>query len=141
MTPFALLLRLSGLSQKEAAELLKMSPSSVDKFSRGVMTPKRGVLRELRDLIDRQVESADRALSQIDDVIDSQGEPDEIVLGYPADRHEAEILGWPNVGAWWGMAAHVVASSDLNIVFRPRGSDLATAGAIDAHEKTQRRPK
>lgn len=134
ITVFALLLRISGLSQKEAAAFLDLSPSSVDKFSRGVMQPKPGVLRELRDLVDKQVTAADQALSQIDELVDRHGAPPEIVLGYPADPHEAEQLGFSAVGAWWGMAAHIVAQTDIPVRFVPRGSDPATAMALDAHD-------
>ncbi|WP_209015613.1 hypothetical protein, partial [Roseibium sp. RKSG952] len=62
----------------------------------------------MRDLIDRQAEAAEQAL----DVIDQRVQPqDEIEIGYPADDHEAQSLGWPCVGAWRGMAARVVAEA------------------------------
>jgi hypothetical protein len=57
----------------------------------------------------------------------------EIALGYPTDDHEAQGLGWPCVGAWRAMAARVVVAA-LPVRLVPRGSSLATAAAIEAHQ-------
>lgn len=129
MTPFSLLLRLSGLSQREAAFVLNASASSIDKMARGVRSTPQGVIAELRDLIAKQERATDEAL----DVLDKMG-ADVIELGYPADNHEAQSLGWPCVGAWAGMAARVIAGTDLPVDLVPRGSTLATAGASDIRE-------
>lgn len=115
MTPFILLLQLSGLSQREAASFLKSSPSSVDKWARGVRTAPDGVLDEMRTLISKQSEAADEALDLLD-----QQHPDLVELGYPSDDREAQSLGWPCVGAWKGMAARVVAECQSPVSLIPR---------------------
>lgn len=131
MTAFALLLQLSSLSQREAATLLGVSPSSVDKMARGIRSTPPGVLAEMQRLIDRQWTAAAEALALI-----AAGEADRIEISYPTDDHEAQSLGWPCVGAWRGMAARVVAgapnASRLDLV--PRGSTPATAAASDIHD-------
>lgn len=129
MTPFALLIQLAGLSQREAATFLNLSPSSVDKMARGARSTPPGVIDELRRLIGKQEEVAERAL----DLFEDQG-AGRIELGFPSDSHEAQSLGWPCVGAWAAMAARVVAATDAGVALVPRGSTPASAAAIDAHE-------
>jgi len=129
MTPFALLLQLAGLSQREAATFLNVSPSSVDKMARGIRSTPSGVVDELRSLIAAQARTAGEFL----DMIEEQS-PDEIELGYPADDYEAQSLGWPSVGAWATMAARVIAEADCTVVLVPRGSTAVTAAAADIHD-------
>jgi transcriptional regulator with XRE-family HTH domain len=135
MTPIAILLDLAGLSQREAAEFLKCSPSSIDKMARGVRSAPAGIIDELRTLIDRQEEAADYFIDQLDELIAEHGAPETIELGFPADDHEAQTLGWPCVGAWSAMAARVIAQTDLPCVLVPRASTPATAAATDSHER------
>ncbi|ADZ70120.1 hypothetical protein [Polymorphum gilvum] len=135
MTPFTLLLQLSGLSQREAADFLGASPSSVDKWARGARTAPDGVLDELRDLIDRQVEAAGQALDLIE-----EKKMDRVEIGFPAGDDEARALGWPCVGAWKGMAARVVAESGLPTDLVPRGSTVATAAAARQFEGRLKHP-
>ena len=130
MTPFALLLDLAGLSQREAGEFLKMSPSSVDKMRRGLRSAPPGALGELRALIAEQERTAAATLELV------RGEGEIMVeIGYPADDAEARALGWPCVGAWAGMAARVTAGLETAPRLVPRGSTPSTAAAIDAHER------
>lgn len=135
MTPFALLLRLSCMSQREAADFLGVSPSSIDKMSRGARPAPEGVIEQMRDLIELQVTTAEKHAAHILPL-----DIDQIELGYPADDHEAQDLGFPCVGAWAGMAAQIVAALDIPIVLVPRGSTPGTAAAMDAHEKPRRHP-
>lgn len=134
MTPFALLVQLAGLSQREASAFLDLSPSSVDKMARGVRAAPDGVIRELQALIEKQDEAACAALG----LIDEQG-ADEIELGYPSDDYEAQSLGWPCIGAWAVMAARVVAGTDAKVIMVPRGSTSSTAAAADINDKHKRR--
>lgn len=129
MIPFSLLLRLSGLSQREASSFLQASPSAIDKMARDVRSTPPGIIAEMRDLISRQERAADEALDVLDGL-----DADVFELGYPADDHEAQSLGWPCVGAWSGMAARVIAGTDRTVKLVPRGSTLATAGAGDIRE-------
>lgn len=129
MTPFAALLDLAGLSQREAASFLEVSPSLIDKMARGARSTSDDLLDNLKDLIERQEVAAFQAIDLFDEMT-----PDEVEIGYPADDHEAKSLGWPCVGAWKGMVARIIASTTRTIVLVPRGSTPATAAAIDAHE-------
>lgn len=126
MTPLTLLLQVAGLSQREASALLRISADMIDKMSRGTRATPPGVMMEIRALIARQADEADRAL----DMIDSMG-PSEVEIGYPVDDHEAQALGWPCVGAWRGMAARVVAEAGRTVILVPRGSTRGTARAAD----------
>lgn len=130
MTPFALLLQLSGLSQREAAELLGVAPASIDKMARGTRPTPAGVLRDLQGLVAMQQRTAGEALDRIEAADDAA-----IEIGYPADDHEARALGWPCVGAWRGMAARVIAAvrDPARVAIFPRGSTPATAAAADKH--------
>lgn len=133
MTPFFLLLQLSGLSQREAASFLHAPASAVDKWARGVRTAPDRVLAELKSLIARQDDAAEQALIFIDKQYVTS-----IEIGFPVDDHEAQSLGWPCVGAWRGMAARVIANCQLPIDLVPRGSTPATAMAADRYEKRNR---
>ncbi|WP_321336540.1 helix-turn-helix transcriptional regulator [Breoghania sp.] len=104
MTPFSLLLQLSGMSQREAAAYLEASPSSVDKWARGRRNPPDGVLDALRDLIGHQQEAAENALDLI-----TEKNPTRVSLDLPATDEAARRAGWHSVGAWSGMAARIVA--------------------------------
>lgn len=130
MTPFAILVQLAGLSQRDAASFLNLSPSSIDKMARGVRSTPDGVLSELRNLIEKQEGAAERAL----ELIEEQG-ADRIEIGYPSDDYEAQTLGWPCVGAWAAMTARVMAGTDAPVVLVPRGSTRASAAAVDVHDK------
>ena len=128
MTLFGLLLTLSGLSQREAAAFLRLSATSIDKMSRGTRATPGGVIVEMRALIARQQAAADEALDQIDRLA-----PPEVEIGYPADDHEAQALGWPCVSAWQAMAARIVAEVNVPVRLVPRGATAGTARAADEH--------
>ena len=126
MTPFALLAQLAGLSQREASLVLSISPAMIDKMSRGTRKTAPGVVQELRALIQRQETTAADALALI-----KKMDPPEVEIGYPADDHEAQIMGWPCVGAWRAMAARVIAAAGRPVALVPRGSTSGTARAAD----------
>lgn len=138
MTPFALLISLCGLSQREAAEFLDVSASSVDKMSRGTRTTPPGVIDEMRTLIEKQEIAARHTLDEIKKIRARKNPPNAIEIGYPVDDHEAQTLGWPCVGAWRGMTARVVAASTVPVQLVPRGSTLATAAAAVARDAIER---
>lgn len=129
MTPFALLINLAGLSQREAGATFGISPSMIDKMTRGHRAAPQSLLDDVRDLIDRQDEAATQAIQ----MIMTRGHT-EVEIGYPADDYEAQALGWPCVGAWRAMAARVVAALDGPVTLTPRGSSLGAAGAAAAHD-------
>lgn len=127
MTPFGLLLKLSGLSQSEAAAFLGVSESQVNKMSNGARSAPPGIIDEIQDLIAKQQLAADEMLDMLE-----EAQPAEFELGYPADNHEAAQLGLPSVGAWGAMAARVIAETKTKVILVPRGSTPVTAAAIDA---------
>lgn len=128
MTPFALLLMISGLSQREAAEFLNISASSVDKMSRGTRSAPPGVIDEMRGLIEKQETSAQSAVDKIRKILVKKDPPEMIQIVYPSDDAEAKSFGWPCVGAWCGMAARVIAASPIKI------------SIVSAHEKSTTDP-
>jgi hypothetical protein len=132
MTPFTLLLGAAGLSHREASDFLQVRLDTIHAWSSGRNNCRPAVLTELRALIQKQDRAAREAIAQIEQVR-SQHPAAEIELGYPTDDHEAQGLGWPCVGAWRAMAARVVVAA-LPVRLVPRGSSLATAAAIAAHE-------
>ena len=91
MTPFAILSRLAGMSQREAAEFHRVRLDTVKAWSIGRVKTPEGVIAELADLIERQGAAAAQALRV-------KGKP--AVLTEPADDAEAKALGWPCVSAW-----------------------------------------
>lgn len=132
MTPFALLLGAAGLSHREASDFLQVRLDTIHAWSSGRNNCRPAVLTELRALIQKQDRAAREAIAQIEQAR-SHHPAAEIELGYPTDDHEAQGLGWPCVGAWRAMAARVVVAA-LPVRLVPRGSSLATAAAIEAHQ-------
>lgn len=133
MTLFAILCALAGLSQHEAGDLCGVRHDSARQWATGRRTAPPATINELRALIVRQEHAASEAVAQIAWLSKSHSAPDVIELGYPADDHEAQSLGWPCVGAWSAMAARVIAAAPAKIVLVPRGSTPGTAAAADAH--------
>ena len=134
MTPFGILAALAGLSHGEAALVCGVRIDTAKSWASGRRTAPPGAINELRALISRQAKAANEAIAQIARLAKSHGAPDEIEIGYPADDHEAQSLGWPCVGAWAAMAARVVSQASVPpIILVPRGSTPTTAAAADMH--------
>lgn len=153
MTPLATLLAASGLSQEEAVRFLRLAnrDSLANMLRRKSRTPD-GVLAEMRQLVQRQMDAAEQGADQIEAMAarpirtrimtepsatsTSGGAPDTIELGQPSDDAEAAALGWPCVSAWQAMAGQLIAllPDDLagRVVIVPRGSTPASAAAADA---------
>ncbi len=92
------------------------------------------------NLIDRQAEAADQQLGAIDEIAERMGAmPGQIELGVSSDDYEARTLGWPSTSAHWAVVARVIAEAppDVEVRVVPRGSTVATAAAIEAHEKAR----
>ncbi|MCV6548541.1 MAG: hypothetical protein OIF56_14885 [Cohaesibacter sp.] len=129
MTPFSTILSISSLSQREAANFLAVSTSIVDKWSRGVRTPRPEVIREMTNLVQKQQETARQMLKIV-----NENEMEAIELGFPTNDHEAQCLGWPCVGAWKGMAGRFIADCTKPVNLVPRGSTPAAAAARDQQD-------
>jgi len=128
--PYNLLRLRCGLSQPEAARLHNVRLDTVKSWCAGRNRPPPAVLAELRALHARIERAAAEALA----AIAAAPGADEIELGYAADDHEAEGLGWPCVGAQAAMLGLVLARLDRPVHLVPRGSTLATAAAAAASE-------
>lgn len=90
-----------------------------------------GVIRELRQLHAKIERVATEALVLISRAPDAE----EIELGYAADDHEAQALGWPCVGAQAASLGLVIARCDRPVRLVPRGATVATAAAAEAHQR------
>lgn len=131
MTTLAgLLIDRCGLSQREAAEVLGVSINTVKSWMAGRANPRPGVIAELRALYARIERAAAEALAVIADA-----PADTVVeLGYAADDHEAQGLGWPCCcGAQRAMLGIVAARCGRTVRLVPRGSTSASAAAAEAH--------
>lgn len=126
-TPFKLLTQLAGLSLPEAGRFLDVRPDTVKSWASGRNPTPDGAIDQLRDLIDRIDIAAEQALQVIDET-----QPADIELGYCADDHEAQSLGFPCVGAHNAVLARVVCDAEVPVRLVPRGSTTTTAAAIDA---------
>lgn len=135
MTPFSAICQLAGLSHREASNILTVRIDTVKSWSNGRNRAPESILGELRSLISQQITTADEVVAMMDRTISDRGRPDTIHIGYPADDHEAQTLGWPCVGAYRAMIARVIYMSQNEIRLVPRGSTITTAAAADAHQK------
>jgi len=82
MTPYALLLRLSGLSQREAAAFHDVRPDTVKSWSGGRNRAPGGAMDELRELIARQELSAEADLAKLRKLTAEHGHPDILSLTF-----------------------------------------------------------
>lgn len=130
-TAFALLTGRCGLSQSAAAEVLKVSPSTVDKMTRGVRNTPAGIIDDLQRLYAMIEKAAEEMLATFAALPVPAESP--IELGYAADDYEARQLGWPCVGAQLASIGIVMARSPLTFRLVPRGSTPGTAAAMAAH--------
>lgn len=140
-TPFSLLLQLSGISHRDAADFLAVRLDTVKSWSSGRNKCPDGAITDMRRLIAGQERTAAEALAQIAQLQTDHGSPDAIEFGEPLDDDDAQSIGWPCVGAWRGMAARVVANAPPEVQIRivQRGSTLATQAALSAPDVSQER--
>jgi hypothetical protein len=132
-TPFALLLARCGLSQREAAGYLNLSPSNIDKMARGARATPAGVIAELQALYRKISVAAENAVAAIMETTPAGA---QVELGYAADDYEAQQLGWPCVGAQLASFGITIASiEDRDVRLVPRGSTVGTAAAAHIHGK------
>jgi len=138
-TLFSLLRQVCGLSQREAADFLDARLDTVKSWSAGRNPTPPGVIDALADLANRIDAAADGAVGKIVEQIARHGDGGVVELGVAADDHEAQSLGWP-CGSAHGMVIGLTASRALaeghTVDVVPRGSTVATAAAIEIHEKS-----
>lgn len=114
MTPFNLLLQLTGLSHREAGFYLNVREDTVSAWARGYRDSPRGVLEQMRDLVGEIESCASQAL----DVIEDSG-AERVTLHYCVSDQQARERGLPSVGAHNSMLARVVAELDADIDLQP----------------------
>lgn len=93
MTPYALLLRLSGLSQREAATFHDVALDSVKSWCSNRRPTPPGAIEELRDLIAKQERAARVALAKYRELTADHGRPETVSLSIPAGDWPAESAG------------------------------------------------
>lgn len=130
-TPASLLIDRCGLSHREAAAFLGVRLDTVNSWSSGRNPTPAGVIDELRGLYARIEDAAARTLA----LRAERGDVDAAELGIAGDDAEAQVLGWPCVGAQVAMAGIVAARLDVPVRVVERGSTRATAVAVVAHGK------
>ena len=136
MNLYKALLDVSGFTQKGAADFHSVRLDTVKSWCGGRNTAPVGVISELADLIKRMSRAIEEAKAQIDVMQEKHGSPQTIELGYCADDHEAQSLGWPSATVHHRVIGQIAAFAtdaghDVKIV--PRGSTPATAAAVDAN--------
>ncbi len=94
------------------------------------------IFAQLHALAQRQETAAEETLGLWEEL----GCPAEIEIGLASDDHEARALGWPCVGAHAAVIRRVweLLPPDVRVIVVPRGSTLASAGAADARDATER---
>lgn len=114
-TLLSALLKLCGLSYNEAAAFLDVRHDNVMRWCSGKKDPPEGVLLQLSDLHQRQVDAADEILEAQD--LDD-GHPYNVPIVTSDD--EARAYGWPTASAQAVVAALVQTQVDEAIVtFEP----------------------
>lgn len=132
MTPFSTLCAVCGLSQREAADFLRVRLDTVKSWGSGRDEAPTGVLAALAELDRRIQQAADEAVALV-----TAQRPPTVELGYPSDDEEARHLGWPAVGVMRVLLGRIISATPTDTIIRlvPRGSTPATAAAADAHRR------
>jgi hypothetical protein len=130
-TTFSLLCDRCGLSHREAANFLDVRLDTVKSWSSGRNPAPLGVLSELRDLYVTIEAAALANAKQIEALLDGDGAPDKIEIGLAGDDHEAQLLGWPCVGAHAAVLGLVAAKSPVPVAVVPSGATVATVAATN----------
>ena len=133
MTLFSAILKLSGLSIREAAAFLSVRPDTVKSWSAGRNPVPAGVMDQMHGLLGKQEKAAGEGLA----LWEEKGCPAQMEFGGATDDHEARSLGWPSVGAQMAAFSRLweMVHGECDIILSPRGSTMATAAAADEQEK------
>lgn len=133
MTLFSALLKLSGLSTREAAAFFHVRPDTVKSWSAGRNPAPPGVFDQIYTLIDEQETAAGEGVK----IWEKAGQAPTVECGVASDDHEAQGLGWPSVGAQMAMYARMaeMLARECEIILSPRGATFSTAAAADVHDE------
>lgn len=142
MTPSHLALAAEGALGRDWQEALQtvlgVNERTVRRWLARSQSIPAGVVAEIEALLDRQRLAVAETQRLIRERLRCGDAPDQIEIGFPADDHEAQTLGWPCAAAWWGMARGLAMqwpSAFPPLALVPRGSTAATAAAVDEHER------
>ena len=134
MTLFKLLLQSSGLSLREAAELLNSRIDTIKSWSSGRNNAPDGVLYEMSEIIDNLEDQAFNVYNHIK----NHPSAERYEIGYCADDEEARSLGFKCKSLHDAALRRVLEYCEPHerekLVIVPRGSTAGTAAAIDQHE-------
>ena len=114
-TLYSLLLSVSGLSQREAADFHGVRLDTIKSWNAGRNNAPSGALSEIKNLLRSQRLAADELAKTI-----RSNKMDEAELGLAADDHEAQQppLGWPCVSAQAQVFGMVAAMVDIKKIGR-----------------------
>lgn len=135
ITAFSLLCQRCGLSNREAAAFVNVRIDTAKSWASGRNRTPDGVIAALRGLAARQENAASQALAQINEATTAHGQPDVVEIGWCADDYEAQLLGFPCVGAHAAVLGIILARHNGPVLLVPRGSTPGTAAAADAHRR------
>lgn len=138
MTLFPEILRGVGFSQADAARYLDVSLNTIKSWGAGRNPVPPGVFKELSNLAECEENAAINFINHLEEMAKQpEGWPETIEFGLASDDAEAQILGWPCVGAHRAVARRVWEMLPTNTLLTlvPRGSTVATAAAADQHER------
>lgn len=138
MTLFSAILKLSGLSIREAADFLSVRPDTVKSWSSGKRTAPEGAYEQIHELLAKQEEAAGEAIS----LWKEKGEPEAIEMAVAGDNAEAQSIGWPSVGAQMATIVRVweMSYGEFEIILVERKDSLA-AMAHDEFWGMNKRPQ
>ncbi len=125
---YAAMLTLSGLSEKEAAALHDVEVRTVKTWNDGRSKPTAKAMQDIKDVIVAQEQLAMYSLNRITGLVEKQGAPKVVDLGYPVHKAEAEALGLPTLSACMAMVARVAAMIPYEVNLVPQGEATGTPG-------------
>ena len=132
-TSFKALKSATGMGHEEIAEFLAVRLDTVKAWSRGRRGCPETVIEQMKTLY-RQLEAAAGHQAAMIRELTTERPGAAIEIGIASDDHEARSLGLPGVGAHRTMIGMIIARLDVPVRVVPRGSTVATAAAIEAHQ-------
>jgi predicted transcriptional regulator len=107
-----------GLSQSEAADFLKISPSYIDKMCRGVRSTPDGIIAELCDLYARIDATAAGIMRSVSALAQKGVEPEDRIVCTMTDA-QARERGWPCASAANAAVAIAIALCEHDFIVEP----------------------
>ena len=132
ITSTSLLIQSAGLSEKDAARVLKTDRATIRKWLSGEVETPDGATKELWSIIDLQQRAANYVLTLV-----NRFQPDgEIRLCVSDNEYMSQIQGWPAAATMNGAVRHFLEMADdatrarTRVIYclEPPGADTYTFG-------------